>query len=116
MGSAFLDGDETLGMKIVDSKGESIYERKLSIPRMVSAQLNNIGYTRILSPLRKQLLEELWSVMANKNPQHFFTVYLTVFMLLHEIAVITKDRRRWAIANRIDVCWVRLWPLPFHAR
>ena len=91
-------------MKATDPNGKSAYQRNVSIPRMVSAQLNNIGYSRILSPLRKQLLEELWSVMANKNPDHFFTVYLAVFMLLHEITAITQDRRRWAIDNRMKVC------------
>ena len=91
-------------MKVENPYGRNTYQRNLSVPRTVSAQLNNIGYTKILSPLRKQLLEELWSVMANKNPQHFFTVYLTVFMMLHEIAVITRDRRRWAVDNNIKVC------------
>ena len=98
-------------MKVENPYGRNAYQRNLSVPRTVSAQLNNIGYTKILSPLRKQLLEELWSVMANKNPQHFFTVYLTVFMMLHEIAVITRDRRRWAVDNNIKVCSGRLFHL-----
>ncbi|KAK7750244.1 hypothetical protein SLS62_007874 [Diatrype stigma] len=61
-----------------------------------------MGYCKTLRPMRKQLLEELWRMMASKSPQHFFTIYLAIFMLLHEISSITRDRRRWAVDNNIQ--------------
>ncbi len=79
------------------------HRNQVSVPRMISAQFNNIGYCTILRPMRKVLLEELWGMMASKNPHHFFTIYLAVFMLLHEISAITKDRRRWADDNGLEV-------------
>lgn len=69
------------------------------VPRMICAQFNNMGYCTILRRVRKQLLEELWRMMASKSPQHFFTIYLAVFMMLHEISVTTRDRYRWAEEN-----------------
>lgn len=86
------------------------------VPRMICAQFNNMGYRTTLRPMRKQLLEELWRMMASKSPQHFFTIYLAIFMLLHEISSITRDRRRWAVDNNIQVSCTEAITVLIHRR
>jgi hypothetical protein len=99
IGSAHLDADHSwLGMK-PDPRPDNPLGERISVPRMVTAQFNSLSYEMILQPTRKQILEELWKMMSGKNPKHFFTVYLTVFMLLHEVSVASADRRRWASQN-----------------
>ncbi|KAI1767975.1 hypothetical protein GGR53DRAFT_462975 [Hypoxylon sp. FL1150] len=99
LGSAFIVGEDKLGMKPIDDP-ECPYYNTISIPRMIPAQFDSIGYERILAPKRKQMLEGLWKMMANKNPDHFFAVYLTVFMLVHEVSVTSADRMRRARENK----------------
>lgn len=96
IGSAFLGSEgDNLDM-VPDPREDYPYPGTLSVPRMVAGQFNNMGYHKVLAPFRRIVLEDLWKMMANSNPQHFFTVYLVVSMLLHEIPVTTRDRRRWA--------------------
>ncbi|KAI2607812.1 hypothetical protein GGR54DRAFT_619657 [Hypoxylon sp. NC1633] len=98
IGTAYIEGtekDELLDMKPVADE-ECPYIGKILIPRMIPAQFDSLGYETQLTPLRKQVLEGLWKMMAGKNPDHFFAVYLVVFMLLHEVPVISADRMRRA--------------------
>ncbi|KAI6081992.1 hypothetical protein F4821DRAFT_274478 [Hypoxylon rubiginosum] len=99
LGSAFIVGDDKLDMRPVDDP-ECPYYNTISIPRMIPAQFDSLGYVDILAPKRKLVLEGLWKMMASKNPHHFFTIYLTVFMLLHEVSVTSADRMRRARDNK----------------
>ncbi|KAI1774468.1 hypothetical protein F4818DRAFT_83284 [Hypoxylon cercidicola] len=101
LGSAFIVGNDRLDMKPVDDP-ECPYYQTISIPRMIPAQFDSLGNADILAPNRKQILEGLWKMMASKNPHHFFTIYLTVFMLLHEVSVTSADRLRRARDNKIE--------------
>lgn len=64
---------------------------------MISEQFYNLQYERILVPYRKQVLEELNKMVTGKEPRHFYTVYLTIFMLLYETEVTCADRHRRAV-------------------
>ncbi|OTA98321.1 hypothetical protein M426DRAFT_326054 [Hypoxylon sp. CI-4A] len=101
IGSASIVGEERLGMTPIADEECPFHDMVLA-PRMISAQFFSIGFEMILVQRRKQLLEELWKMMASKNPQYFFTIYLTVFMLLHEVSVNSKDRKRRAIQNKMS--------------
>ncbi|KAI1493290.1 hypothetical protein F5X96DRAFT_237377 [Biscogniauxia mediterranea] len=99
IGSAYIDSEDKLDMAS-DPHPDYPYKGKVSVPRMVSAQFDSFGYSYVLSPLRKQVLEGLWKMIASKNQHHFFTIYLTVFMMLHEVSVVSRDRRRRALHTR----------------
>ncbi|KAI5917058.1 hypothetical protein F4810DRAFT_94259 [Camillea tinctor] len=99
IGSAYIDSDDKLDMTS-DPHPDYPYKGKVSVPRMVSAQFDSFGYSYVLAPLRKQVLEGLWKMIASKNQNHFFTIYLTVFMMLHEVSVVSRDRRRRAQHHR----------------
>ncbi|KAI1445036.1 hypothetical protein F5Y02DRAFT_387615 [Annulohypoxylon stygium] len=93
LGSAVIIGDEKLDMEPV-SDVDCPHYGKIFIPRMIPAQLDSIGHNVVLSTLRKQVLDGLWKMMASKNPGDFFIIYVTVFMLLHEVSITSRDRFR----------------------
>ncbi|KAI0017831.1 hypothetical protein F4780DRAFT_570727 [Xylariomycetidae sp. FL0641] len=92
-GSAYLVGPEMLDME-PDYRPGYPYPGKINLPRMVSAQFDSFGHVYVLRPLRKEILEKLWEMMATKKACYFFTIYLTVFMMLHEISATSRDRHR----------------------
>ncbi|KAI3325264.1 hypothetical protein HD806DRAFT_553350 [Xylariaceae sp. AK1471] len=69
---------------------------KQFVSRMITAQFDSIGYKHVLVKLKRAVLDELWLMMQKRCPETFFTVYLIVFMMLHEIAIACQDRRRRA--------------------
>ncbi|KAI8951199.1 hypothetical protein F4801DRAFT_601485 [Xylaria longipes] len=66
------------------------------VSRMITAQFDSIGYNHVLVKLKREVLDELWLLMQKRTDTTFFTVYLIVFMMLHEISVACQDRRRRA--------------------
>ncbi|KAI1746045.1 hypothetical protein F4680DRAFT_442314 [Xylaria scruposa] len=70
-------------------------ERKF-VSRMITAQFDSIGYNHVLLKLKREVLDELWLLMQKRTDAIFFTVYLIVFMMLHEVSVACQDRRRRA--------------------
>ncbi|KAI0828765.1 hypothetical protein F5Y06DRAFT_283062 [Hypoxylon sp. FL0890] len=98
-GSAFVVGEDRLDMMPVQDP-DCPYFGKVCLPRMIPAQFDSLGCEKLLVPLRKLVLEGLWRMMASKNPRHFYTIYLTVFMLLHEVSYSSADRLRHARENQ----------------
>ncbi|KAI1377045.1 hypothetical protein F4677DRAFT_417241 [Hypoxylon crocopeplum] len=100
-GSSFIVGDETLGMKPIDDP-DCPYYGTISLPRMIPAQFDSLGHEMLLTQLRKQVLEGLSMMMSSRNPHHFFTIYLTVFMMLQQVSATSADRMRRAKENKDD--------------
>ncbi|KAI0427244.1 hypothetical protein F5Y09DRAFT_37618 [Xylaria sp. FL1042] len=93
MGSAYItNGHENLE----GNAYPPMYHGKHYIPRMITAQFDSIGYKDVLADLRKKVLDELWVLMQKRRSKTFFSVYLTVFMMLYEITVTCQDRHRRA--------------------
>ncbi|KAI0879902.1 uncharacterized protein GGS22DRAFT_176501 [Annulohypoxylon maeteangense] len=101
LGSAILVGDDKLDMEPVNEEG-CPYNGKVCIPRMIPAQFDSLGHQVVLTTLRKLVLDGLWKMMASKNPRDFFIIYITVFMLLHEVSITSRDRFRRARDNNLD--------------
>lgn len=109
-GSAWIEGEELLGMQpptdknypLCDPKDPS--KKRVSLPRLIVAQFDSIQNQRI-NPTKnvKAMLGELESCLRALNPHIWFTMYLVIFMLLHEISFACKDRRRWAHDNKTKV-------------
>ncbi|KAK5632815.1 hypothetical protein RRF57_008531 [Xylaria bambusicola] len=114
IGTAFItSGHEAL-------EGSTTYhppDGKHFVSRMITAQFDSIGYKHVLAKLKRDVLEELWLLMQKRTEATFFTVYLVVFMLLHEIAVACQDRRRRAREMRLQAtsCSSLVIPLLFYA-
>ncbi|KAI0536172.1 hypothetical protein GGR58DRAFT_528618 [Xylaria digitata] len=93
IGSAYIaHGHENLEGKTLPPT----YQGKQFMSRMITAQFDSIGYKHVLSRLKRKVLDELWLLMQKRTDATFFTVYLIVFMMLHEISVACQDRRRRA--------------------
>lgn len=70
-------------------------EKEVSLPRMIVAQFDSIQNERILPRQLKKVLADLESYLSSCKDE-WFSMYLAVFMLLHEISVASRDRYRWA--------------------
>jgi hypothetical protein len=73
---------------------------RISIPRMITAQFDSIGSKKILSRLVPETTKAITSVTKKQKHKAWFTIYLVMFLLLHQVAIASKDRRRWACANQ----------------
>lgn len=101
-GSSWICGEETLGMEPCRDPTYPL-RNKLSLPRMIIAQMDSIQCDIILKKSGTSVLRQLLSFIYSNNPANWFTIYLVIFMLLHEISHSTKDRRRHAQQNRAQV-------------
>lgn len=99
-GSAYLSGDEKLDMKPEMRPGYPLGNR-ISLPRMVTAQIDSILTTTILEDETKMLRKEMNGLFSSSSPKHWFTLYIATFILLHEISVATQDRERYARQNQL---------------
>lgn len=76
----------------------------ISVPRMAAQQFDSFIQEAILKRPRERVLKSLWTLMQkSKDANCFFTVYVTVFILLHEISATSKDRYRYARDNKSKV-------------
>ncbi|KAI1125824.1 hypothetical protein F5Y10DRAFT_223576 [Nemania abortiva] len=93
LGSAYI----VYGYENMEKKSHaSMYSGKQFISRMITAQFDSIGYKHVLVKLKREVLDELWLLMQKRTDATFFTVYLIVFMMLHEVSIACQDRRRRA--------------------
>lgn len=76
---------------------------RISLPRMVTAQIDSILTTKIIQDETTKLKRELSDLFKSNNPQYWFTLYVATFILLHEISVATQDRGRYARQNQLPV-------------
>ncbi|KAK7414353.1 hypothetical protein QQX98_006795 [Neonectria punicea] len=98
-GSSWLVGDETLGMEPVTEDPSYPLLGKISIPRMIIAQFDNLNYTRVLEKYRNRVMHELEWLMTQGNPDWWLTIYLVIFILLREASGTSSDRYRHARQN-----------------
>lgn len=102
-GSSWIAGTERLGMTPVhDPSYPDPLKGKLSTPRMVVAQFDSINTQFVLRNLAKKLLEKLERFMKTKNSNRYLTIFVSCFILLHEISHMTEDRYRHGRDNGVE--------------
>ncbi|TLS25204.1 hypothetical protein PpBr36_07918, partial [Pyricularia pennisetigena] len=99
-GSAYLSGDDKLDMEPESRPGYPLGDR-ISLPRMVTAQIDSILTTKVIQDQTSKLKKEINDLFKSNNPQYWFTLYVATFILLHEISVATQDRGRYARQNQL---------------
>ncbi|KAJ6441323.1 endo-polygalacturonase PG1 [Purpureocillium lavendulum] len=98
-GSAYICGDESLGMK-PETKDETYpLFGKVSLPRMILAQFDSINHTKLLSKYGRKVLQDLEGFVFRNQARWWWAIYLCVFILLHEASFISADRYRHARNN-----------------
>ena len=101
-------GADTLGMHPkFDDKSYPLWGR-VSTPRMIVAQFDSIN-AKVVAPLRRKVLRTLEGLIKANRTQDWFTIYIAVFLLLHNVSTISADRRRHGRANGATV-----WELYHH--
>ncbi|UNI17769.1 hypothetical protein JDV02_004089 [Purpureocillium takamizusanense] len=98
-GSAYICGQETLGMKPELKDDTYPLYGKVSLPRMILAQFDSINHTKLLSKYGRKVLQDLEQFLFRNNGRWWWTIYLCVFILLHEASFISADRYRHARNN-----------------
>jgi hypothetical protein len=101
-GSVEIIGEDKLNMESAANPNGSVW-----LPRMIVAQWDGIQNERILKNLTKNVLSRLDKYLTKKDHRAWFTVYLVVFLFLHEVSVASKDRLRWAKENASLFSWSR---------
>ena len=76
---------------------------RVSTPQMISAQIDSIVAKQIIAPLRRKVLRNLEGLIKANKTQHWFTIYISMFLLLHNVSVISADLRRHGRANGATV-------------
>ena len=111
-GSSWICGEETLGIQRNQNANYPL-GNKLSLPRTIIAQFDSIQSEIILKRSAPLVLKRLVEFIYSNNPSCWFTMYLAIFMLLHEISHSTQDRYRHARQNLAPVNMQRS-PLSVH--
>ncbi|KAL7913134.1 hypothetical protein GGI35DRAFT_278475 [Trichoderma velutinum] len=94
--SAFIAGNEKLGMStdILDQTNPN--PGKIPLPPVLGAQMDLILIQHIQTKLRHELLDNLQKVMLKNKPSSWLVTYLVTFILLHNVALITKHDAGYA--------------------
>ncbi|KAL2195125.1 hypothetical protein P885DRAFT_41236 [Corynascus similis CBS 632.67] len=97
-GSAWLYGDETLGLRPGSGPNDP-HRGKILVSRMIVAQFDSIRHERIYKKLVPEVLRAFDTFLASCNKEAWFTVFLATFLLLHQVARTSQDRRRHTKQN-----------------
>ncbi|KAK3395142.1 hypothetical protein B0H63DRAFT_462729 [Podospora didyma] len=88
-------GEDTLGGRPVYS-AESLHNGKVPMPLFMTAQFECINFTSFLRPWSKLVLKQLNELVLAKKREYWFTIYLSMFVLLHSCAMMTKRDEEFA--------------------
>ncbi|KAK4240835.1 hypothetical protein C8A03DRAFT_12829, partial [Achaetomium macrosporum] len=90
-------GDDTLDMPrdIIKDQDNPLHG-KIPLPPVMGAQIDSVIIHQIQPRLRRKALEELQKMTQEKKQKTWLTTYLVTFILLHNIALITKHDADYA--------------------
>jgi len=71
------------------------------MPVIMIAQMECILYTTVLRPMHKKVLDQLNYLVKENKRQYWLTIYLTMFILLHSCAMVS--RRDWEVARQYSL-------------
>lgn len=90
-----VSGSDHLDVGVVTDPASPWYAYQ-PMPPILIAQNEWIIYTKLLRPLSKQVLDQLQTMVIGNKKQHWFTIYLTTFILLHSCSMITRRDAEYA--------------------
>lgn len=101
--SAFIVGDETLGMRRDIMDETSPNHGCVPLPPVMGAQLDMILIHHIQAKIRREMLDKLQKMTQSNKQKTWLTTYLVTFILLHNIALITEHDAGYARKHGIKV-------------
>ncbi|KAH9205742.1 hypothetical protein DL95DRAFT_256518, partial [Leptodontidium sp. 2 PMI_412] len=82
-------GEEKLGM-LPQTLDRSRYDYgEVPVPPIISAQLSLLREALIIRPWARQIRLDLEKLVAKKKPESWLTIYLVMFILLHNCSLLT---------------------------
>lgn len=97
-------GDDTLDMsRDLIQDQDSPLHGKIPLPPVMGAQIDSVLIHQIQPHLRRRTLEELQKMTQEKKQKTWLTTYLVTFILLHNIALITKHDAEYAKKHGMKV-------------
>lgn len=96
-------GDETLDMPadILDETSPS--HGKIPIPPVMGAQLDSVLIHQLQHNLKRNVLDALHKMVADNKTRTWFTMYLIMFILLHNAALVIKHDASYARKHGMKV-------------
>ncbi|KAK4466359.1 hypothetical protein QBC42DRAFT_166788 [Cladorrhinum samala] len=95
--------EEKLDCAPVDCPHSPHY-KAVPMPLIMTAQFECINYTTFLRPWSKAVLKQLNDLVLAKKREYWFTIYLSMFVLLHSCAMMTRrdeeSARQWKLKTR----------------
>ena len=79
-----ITGEDTLGMVVVGDP-EAPQHDIIPVTPVMNTQLDQVVIQYILEPLRLTILDQLDKKIEKSNPEDFYEIYLTIFILLCSI-------------------------------
>jgi hypothetical protein len=97
-------GNDTLDMpqNIIQDEKNPLHG-KIPLPPVMGAQIDSVLIHQIQPLLRRKTLEELQKMTQDKKQKTWLTTYLVTFILLHNIALITKHDADYAKKHGMKV-------------
>ncbi|KAL4811469.1 hypothetical protein BDV18DRAFT_156056 [Aspergillus unguis] len=92
---------QTVGGTPVNNPGTPFHE-KVPMPPIMIAQMECIMYTRVLRPLSSRVLSGLKDLVTENKREHWLTIYLTLFILLHSCSMLTRRDEETASEYRLQ--------------
>ena len=104
--SFMIVSDDTLGMpQDLIQDEENPLHNKIPLPPVMGAQIDSVLIHQIQPRLRRSTLEDLQKMTQDKKQKTWLTTYLVTFILLHNIALITKHDADYAKKHGMKVRW-----------
>ena len=97
-------GADTLGMPhdLIDDETNPL-RGKIPLPPVMGAQIDSVLIHQVQPSLRRKTLEELQKMTQDKKQKTWLTTYLVTFILLHNIALITRHDAEYAKKHGMKV-------------
>lgn len=87
-------GDEKIAQRVDDES--SPYHGTYPVAPVIYAQEETVLMTKIQRPLQQQVIAELDALMKANKKENWFTIYLTLFILLHSCSLTSKRDAEFA--------------------
>lgn len=97
-------GEETLGMprNLIRDQTNSLCG-KIPLPPVMGAQLDSVLIHQLQPQLRRKTLDELQKMVLENKINTWLTLYLVIFILLHNTALITRHDAEYAKKHGLKV-------------
>ncbi|KAL1901192.1 hypothetical protein Cpir12675_000558 [Ceratocystis pirilliformis] len=109
--SQHIIGEDTLDMQNVSDDTSPLYG-KVPVPPVLGAQVDVLLIDRIQNQLRQKVLKLLKEMILRNKKQEWFSLYLAIFIIMHNIALIIAHdalyarkhglKRRYARPERVQ--------------